>query len=356
MSRSIGSGDLWDDGGSRCIAEEWCTDPHCNVLACADARHPQLHLGGIKPCLTTPADSPSRFWLERMNQKAHYGRVSDKRAFVSNLISIVAMAAGVYVLVVLLVYAGQSRLLYFPNIPSRTLGPGPDSIGLAYQPVELLTDDGVRLDAWFVPARVPRGVVLFFHGNAGNISHRLDSLKIFHDLSLSTLIFDYRGYGRSQGKASEEGTYRDAEAAWRYLTVERRIPASRIILFGRSLGAAIAARLASRQQPAALIIESGFVSVPELAGRLYPWLPVRWLARFKYATSTHLKHLSVPVLIIHSRDDEIIPFDQGRSLFESAHEPKHFMELRGGHNDGFLASGQHYVDGLDAFLVSALGE
>ena len=280
--------------------------------------------------------------------------MSEKRAFVNSVISFVAMAAGAYALMVLLLFLGQARLLYFPNIPSRAVGPGPDSIGLAYERVELLTDDGVRLDAWFVPAREPRGVVLFFHGNAGNISHRLDSLKIFNDLNLSTLIFDYRGYGRSEGKVSEQGTYRDAEAAWRYLTEQRSVPASQIILFGRSLGAAVAAHLAHHQKPAGLIIESGFVSVPELAAQLYPWLPARWLARFQYPTGEHLKMLSLPVLIVHSRNDEIIPFDQGRSLFERAHEPKQFLELRGGHNDGFLVSGQRYVSGLDAFVVSVM--
>ena len=282
--------------------------------------------------------------------------MSEKREFVNGVISIMVIAAGAYALIVLLLFLGQARLLYFPNIPSRALGPGPDSIGLAYERVDLLTEDGVRLDAWFVPAREPRGIVLFFHGNAGNISHRLDSLKIFNNLKLSTLIFDYRGYGRSQGKVSEQGTYRDAEAAWRYLTEQRGIPAAQIILFGRSLGAAVAAHLAHQQRPAGLIIESGFVSVPELAAQLYPWLPVRWLARFNYPTSKYLNMVSASVLIVHSRDDEIIPFDQGRSLFEGAREPKQFLELKGGHNDGFLVSGRHYLSGLDRFLFSVIGE
>ena len=286
----------------------------------------------------------------------HDDPVSVKREHVNGVISIMVMAAGVYALIVLLLFLGQARLLYFPNIPSRTLGPGPDSISLVYERVELFTDDGVRLDAWFLPARNSRGVVLFFHGNAGNISHRLDSLKIFNELRLSTLIFDYRGYGRSDGKASEQGTYRDAQAAWRYLTEQRGIAASQIILFGRSLGAAVAAHLAHQQKPAGLIIESGFVSVPELAAQLYPWLPARWLARFQYPTGEYLDSVSLPVLIVHSRDDEIIPFDQGRSLFERAREPKQFLELKGGHNDGFLVSGPQYLSGLDRFLVSVIGE
>jgi fermentation-respiration switch protein FrsA (DUF1100 family) len=273
----------------------------------------------------------------------------------SNILSIVVMAAAAYAVVLLALFVFQSRLVFFPDMPSRTVGPGPDSIGLAFEPVEIVTEDGVKLDAWYVPAQQPRGVVLFFHGNAGNISHRLDSLRIFNALNLDTLIFDYRGYGRSEGKVSEQGTYRDGEAAWRYLREKRGIAAAEIVLFGRSLGAAIAAYVASRHTPGALILESGFVSVPDMAAALYPWMPARRLARIKYPTGEYLKAVSCPVLIVHGRDDEIIPFDQGRKLFERAREPKHFLEFRGGHNDGFLVSGRRYLDGLDSFLADSLG-
>ena len=265
------------------------------------------------------------------------------------------MAAAAYAVVLLALFVFQSRLVYFPNMPSRALGPGPDSIGLAYEPVEIFTEDEIKLDGWYVPAQQPRGVVLFFHGNAGNISHRLDSLRIFNALNLDTLIFDYRGYGRSEGKVSEQGTYRDGEAAWRYLTEKRGIAAAEIVIFGRSLGAAIAAYVASRHKPGALILESGFVSVPEMAAALYPWLPARRLARIKYPTGGYLQAVSCPVLVVHSRDDEIIPFDQGRKLVEIASEPKHFLELRGGHNDGFLVSGRRYLDSFDNFLAASLG-
>ncbi len=278
-----------------------------------------------------------------------------RRVSLSNILSIVVKAATAYAVVLLGLFVFQSWLVYFPNIPSRAIGSSPDTIGLAYEPVEIITEDGIKLDAWYVPAQEPRGVVLFFHGNAGNISHRLDSLRIFNELKLDTLIFDYRGYGRSEGRVSEQGTYRDADAAWRYLTVERGIPAAEIVLFGRSLGAAIAAYVASRHRPGALILESGFVSVPELAAILYPWLPARQLARIGYPTGEYLKTASCPVLIVHSRDDEIIPFKQGRQLFELASEPKHFLELLGGHNDGFLVSGRRYLDGFENFLAASMG-
>jgi len=274
----------------------------------------------------------------------------------SNILSIVVLAAAAYGVVLLALFIFQSRLVYFPNMPSRAIGPAPDSIGLAFEPVDIITEDGIKLHGWYVPAPKRRGVVLFFHGNAGNISHRLDSLKIFNELNLDTLIFDYRGYGRSEGKVSEQGTYRDGEAAWRYLREKRGIPAAEIVLFGRSLGAAIAAYVASRHRPGALILESGFISVPDMAAALYPWLPARRLARIKYPTGEYLRTASCPVLIVHGRDDEIIPFEQGRKLFELAGEPKHFLELRGGHNDGFLVSGRRYLDGFDDFLNASLGK
>lgn len=269
----------------------------------------------------------------------------------STLIFFLIFLAAAYALLLIVVFAFQSRLIFFPNVPARALGPGPESIGLRHQRVEFTAEDGIRLQGWFVPAAAPRGVILFCHGNAGNISHRLDSLRIFHDLGFSTLIFDYRGYGESRGRVSEHGTYLDAEAAWNYLTAELGFGGSAIVLFGRSLGAAIAARLASRKNPSALIVESGFVSVPDLAARLYPWIPARFLARIRYPTGEYLKAVSCPVLIVHSRDDEIIPFSQAMALFQMARDRKCFLELRGGHNDGFIVSGRNYRDGLDRFLA-----
>ena len=270
--------------------------------------------------------------------------------------TIVLVVAGTYTALALILFLFQSRLLFHPNVPSRDLVATPERIGLAYEPVSLRTEDGVTLHAWFLPAAQERGVVLFFHGNAGNISHRLESLKVFHDLGLATLIIDYRGYGRSEGEVSEQGMYRDAEAAWRYLVDERAIPPQRIVVFGRSLGAAVAAYLASRTRPAALILESGFTSVPNMAAKLYPIFPARWLARFGFDSQAYLGSVTSPVLVVHSPDDEIIPFGEGRALFAAASEPKVFLQIRGGHNDGFLVSGRTYVDGLDSFLTQHLSQ
>ncbi len=268
----------------------------------------------------------------------------------STIWHILVYAAIAYVTFAFVMFLLQSRLIYYPNMPSRAVTATPDQVGLIYERVEFAAEDGVRLDGWFLPAEMPRGVLLFFHGNAGNISHRLESLRIFRDLGLSTFIFDYRGYGRSEGKVSEQGTYRDAEAAWRYLTVERGIPEQSIVYFGRSLGASIAAHLAMTRVPKALILESAFTSAPDVAARTYPFLPVRWLARFQYNAREYLESVTAPVLLVHSSQDEIIRFEHGRALFASANEPKRFLEIRGGHNEGFLVSGKTYVDALDAFL------
>jgi hypothetical protein len=271
---------------------------------------------------------------------------------VKPVVSLLALAFAAYAAVAGLMYAFQPKLLYFPM---RALVATPQAAGMDYESVTLRTEDGVALHGWFVPAEGARGTLLFFHGNAGNISHRLDSLAIFHRLGLSTLIVDYRGYGQSEGKPTEEGTYLDAEAAWRHLTETRGIAPERVVVFGRSLGGAVAAHLAANHRPAALIVESGFVSVPDLAAGLYPWLPVRLLSRFRYDTAGAMARAECPVLIVHSPEDEIVPYAQGRALFDRAREPKRFLELRGGHNEGFLASGASYTEGLDAFLTSVLG-
>lgn len=256
----------------------------------------------------------------------------------------------IYAVMTAFIYFRQSSLIYYPNLPGRTLEVTPGAIGLAYQDVEFLTEDNINLHGWFIPNESAKGTLLFFHGNAGNISHRLESIKLFHKLGLNVFIIDYRGYGQSKGKVSEKGTYRDAKAAWKYLTETRGISTNEIIIFGRSLGASIATWLASKHTPAALIIESGFSSVPSMAKRLYPFLPVRWLAVFRYDTKEYVKDISCPVLVAHSRNDDIIPFAEGLEIFDAAPEAKQFLEMRGGHNDGFMVSGITYIQGLNSFI------
>lgn len=262
-----------------------------------------------------------------------------------------------YALVVSLAWGFRGRLLYLPHTGPEH-GGTPADLGLAWEPVTLLTEDGVSLDAWWVPANEPRGGLLFFHGNAGNISHRLASIRQFHRLGLSVLILDYRGYGRSEGSPSEAGTALDARAGWRWLMEAGHDPGE-VVLFGRSLGAAVAAELAStlagETSPAAVILESSFRSVPKLAQRLYPFLPARWLVRFDYDAEAYVGRIEAPLLVIHSREDEIIPFGEGRAVFAAAVEPKRLLEIRGGHNTGFLDSEPDYSVGINAFLNEAAG-
>lgn len=271
---------------------------------------------------------------------------------------VLTVLLAVYALVVLLAWAFQPRLLYLPHVGREHVGT-PADIGLDWEAVTLHTEDGLALDAWWIPAEVACGTLLFFHGNAGNISHRLASIQQFHRLGLSVLILDYRGYGRSDGRPSEPGTARDARAAWRWLVGVRGLSPEEVVLFGRSLGAAVAAELAAaldrQEAPAAVILESAFRSVPELGQRLYPFLPVRWLSRFDYDVATYVTQRTAPLLVIHSRDDEIIPFNEGQAVFEAAREPKERLVIHGGHNTAFLDSEPAYSDGIAAFLVDEAG-
>ena len=173
---------------------------------------------------------------------------------------------------------------------------------------------------------------------------------MYHQLGLAVFIIDYRGYGRSQGRPSEPGTYLDAEAAWNYLTKDKAVPENRIILYGESLGGAVATWLATQHKPGALILESSFTSVMDMGRHYYPYLPIRWISRIKYPTLDRIKEVHVPLLIIHSLTDDIVPYAQGKKLFESAHEPKSFLEITGDHNNGFMESNGRYLDGIDQFI------
>jgi fermentation-respiration switch protein FrsA (DUF1100 family) len=254
----------------------------------------------------------------------------------------------VEIIVVLLIgYMALGGALYFMQTkftygPTREVSYTPDELGLDFEEVTLKTADGVQLSSWYVPAENSGLTVLFCHGNGGNMMHRLDSINILNKLGLNCFIFDYRGYGKSEGKTSEEGTYLDAMAAYKWLTETRNVPANKIIIFGRSLGGSIAAQLAGKVEAGGLIIESGFTSYVDIGRKFYPYMPVRWFAKFSYRTIDYIREVRCPVLVIHSRDDEIVPFEFGLELHEAANEPKEFVEIFGGHNDSFLVSSEIY--------------
>lgn len=267
------------------------------------------------------------------------------------LMALLVWAGAVYAGLGLYLYVFQARQIYFPQLASYSVQATPADAGLAYEPLKLVTADGERLDAWYIPAPGARRTLLYLHGNGGNIGHRIDPIGVFHGLGLNVLIIDYRGYGASTGKPDEAGTYADALAAWTYLTKTRQVAPGEIVLFGESLGGAVAAWLAARQQPAALIIYASFTSVVDMAQQLYPYFPARLLVRYRYDTLSALDSIDCPVLIMHSPDDEIIPFRHGQALFEAAHEPKRFLTLSGGHNDALLVSREVYARGVGEFLA-----
>jgi len=254
-----------------------------------------------------------------------------------------------YAAIVGAVYLVQDSLVYFPNM-AREHAATPAAFGLRYEDVSLATEDHETLHAWWVPAERARGTVLHFHGNAGNISHRIEYARMFRGLGYNTLLVDYRGYGKSTGTPSEEGTYRDALAARRWLLETRAVRDADLVVFGESLGAAVGCWLAARYTPRALVLASTFTSVPDLGAEVYGLLPVRLISRFKYDTRECLAGVKAPVLVLHSPRDDIIPFAHGEKLYAAAREPKQFLELDGGHNDGFVYTRPAWVEALGGFL------
>lgn len=251
----------------------------------------------------------------------------------------------------MLVYAGlgltlflvQSKMLYQPRADYTVT---PEDVGMKYTPLMLQTPDVERIAAWYIPAASgdAKWTVLYCHGNAGNISHRLHTLLLIHEMDINCLIVDYRGYGQSSGKPTEQGTLIDIKTSWDWLVNEQGIAPEQIILFGRSLGGSIAAITAVDVNPAAVILESAFTSFVDVGKHYYPWLPVAFCARFDYNTLAAVKKLNCPVFITHSPEDEVVPYKFGQQLFEAAAEPKIFRELKGTHNEGFYDNPQLYRD------------
>lgn len=263
------------------------------------------------------------------------------------LSSLVLVVSALFLGLMLLLFVFQEKMVFFPG---KRLSDTPETAGLHYEDVYLVTDDDIKIHGWYVPHPDAQATLLFFHGNAGNLSHRLESISIFHDIGLAVFIIDYRGYGRSEGRPTERGTYRDAIAAWNYLVGERRLRPDEIIVFGRSLGGAVAAALAAKVTPAAVILESTFTSIKDMGKHYYPYLPVSWISRIHYPVDKYITSFKCPVLVIHSDQDEVVPARLGQRLFDSAPEPKMFLPVSGDHNNGFLLSRDAYVKGIQRFL------
>ncbi|HXI03637.1 MAG TPA: alpha/beta hydrolase [Candidatus Saccharimonadales bacterium] len=275
------------------------------------------------------------------------------------------VTAGVLAVVVLgglalllLLSAMQERLAFHP---SRIIEFTPEDLGLEHADCRIRTADGLRLAGWWVPGPPDAPAVLFLHGNAGNIGHRLEQIRGLHEAGLSVLIVDYRGYGQSTGRPTEGGLYRDAAAAWEYLTRSLGIPARRAIVYGESIGSAPALHLCGNSgpagTPAGVVVEGAFTSAPDMAHRALPFLPVRWILRLRMDNLSAVRSLRLPILFIHGTRDEIVPVRMGRALYEASVSPrKEMLEIPGAmHNTVWMTARQEVAGKVGAFARAACG-
>lgn len=249
------------------------------------------------------------------------------------------------------------RFLYFPNTWQEN-----DWANLWDLPLEdvwFQAEDGTQLHGWFVGAKNSKAVLLWCHGNAGNITDRLENVKQLHDRGFTVFIFDYRGYGRSSGAPSEIGLYQDAAAAYTELVSRRKIPREELIIFGRSLGAAVAGHLATQVDAAGLILETPFSSIKDMAGHYYANLPVYLLLKARYPLVDYVNDIDMPLMVVHGDQDHIVPFKLGRRVFDAGNEPKTFYAITGAdHNDTYIVGSESYFQRLGKFIEQsiALGE
>lgn len=267
--------------------------------------------------------------------------------------SLLLLVVVVYVGLLLLLRLNESRLIYFPG-PQRKLLSPPSYLGLSVQRVEFPTEDGLTIVSWIIPAAEDStGLwLLICHGNAGNLSEfgRPAHYAGLGQLGLNLLAFDYRGYGESEGLPTEAGLYKDAQAAYRYLRETLGVPAERIVVFGHSLGSAVAIDLVSRVSAGGLIVEGALTSAVARGQELYPFIPVRWIAASRYPSIEKISKVTVPKLFLHARGDEVIPLAHGRRLYEAAPPPKTFVELNGGHGDTFDLDSLNYFGSIRRFI------
>ncbi len=267
------------------------------------------------------------------------------------------MSLKVFYLICLILVLAGSFYIFYPKIesffvffPEASFEATPNELNLQYEDVYFPTKDGEKLHGWFFPLDKESPIILFCHGNAGNISHRLENVELLLDQKIQVLIFDYRGYGKSSGSPSEKGLYLDGLAAYDYLTKRRAFMANNIILFGRSLGAAVAIEISLRREVRSLIIEGAFTSTKEMARTMALFYPFSYLMPAHYNNLEKIARIRRPKLVIHGTEDEIVPFLMGRRLFEAAKEPKYFFAVNGAsHNDTFVAGGDKYAETIRKF-------
>ena len=265
------------------------------------------------------------------------------------------IGAGNFLIVLLCLLTGcglENRLIFHPTTDiART----PRDVGLDYLDLYFTTADNVRLNGWFIPHLQASATMIWFHGNAGNIGDRVDNIKLLHDKThINIFIFDYRGYGRSPGSSSETTTYIDGDAAMNFVRTQLQVESKNLLIFGRSLGAAVAAEMASRHDSRAVILESPFMSIREMARVMLPALPIGPLLSAKFDVIDKVGKITAPLLVLHGDQDEIIPFEQGQRVFAAARQPKQFYPIKGaGHNDTFIVGGNGYYERLQSFIENS---
>jgi fermentation-respiration switch protein FrsA (DUF1100 family) len=272
--------------------------------------------------------------------------MAEKKRFSYYLRRIPMYLAVAYFTVVACAYFMQSSLLFFP---SQEMQNKPSQRGWKYEEI-MLDVPGGKTCGWYLPLDNARGVVLFSHGNGDNISSWFEVTDKFRKLGFSTLLYDYASYGKSTGKISEKRCYADVRAMWNWLIEVKKIPPEKILIYGQSFGGGVAADLAKDVKPGAVVLESTFTSVPDIAARQYPFLPVRLLCSFQFDTKNKMAQIHAPIMIIHSPDDTLIPYSNGETLFKLANEPKTFLKIGGDHNSGFGESKDVYLKGWEEFV------
>jgi alpha-beta hydrolase superfamily lysophospholipase len=261
---------------------------------------------------------------------------------------VLLLLGGIPILVLTLL---QSKLLYHPNTQHDFT---PAQYNLPAEDIAFTSKDGTQLHGWWFPVANAKWTILFCHGNAGNISHRLWLAQMFAKQGWQSFFFDYRGYGKSHGSPTEQGTYDDAMAAWGVLRNTKHIPATQIIVYGKSMGGPIASYVAAHTQPAAIVVDSTFSSFQDVAKSHFPFLPIKWIARFSYDTASYLQKRTAPLLVIHSPTDQVVPYQLGQKCFQKAAKPKQFLTIQGDHNNNLLVSKDLYLKTLRQFFQSLL--
>jgi uncharacterized protein len=276
---------------------------------------------------------------------------ASRKSNYSRLLSLFLSILLAYLIVLVIIRIFESRLIFFPDYPSRLDGDWHPR-GLNVEDVWLTTSDGVKLHAWWIPDDAARFTFLAFHGNASNIANRAPTYEFLHDAHVNVLALEYRGYGRSEGKPSESGVYRDAEAACDYLVKLKGVDSKTIISFGQSLGTAVATHLAAHRQIAGVILEAPFPSASRVARKTFWFFPGLSLLTYgQFNTRAWLKQVHAPILIVHCTQDPVIPIQFGQEVYEEALPPKNFLQINGYcHEESSLVAPAQYRAALQEFL------